>query len=704
MNIDPAMEEAERYLKQSEGWAPVHIGKDWVAVKRLGGGSYGIATLFEYRGHNPDVSPRQLVVKQEGGAGLNLKQESRVIQSLMKYDSDHIIKIYKAYHRTMGTGTNDAMDRAIVDYANWLDTDKKRDANIKVQLRRKYDVARIYLEFASGGDLGSWMFENCQDQRPPEEYIFRIWECLLKALMVLKYGTENPNDSIFEKEPKDRLHQPIAHFDIKGPNKDRMLNVSSCRIGDNPRPGHERISVHKLADFGLALEVPDAEVLKRSAAKRREWLKIAQGRNTYYAPEQFLVGNPNRVIGTSTDVWNVANVIYQCLVNNNAVPDNEFFETGVDPEPSETFLTMGKYLLHPELEVYSRRFRGLILKSLAYYPGERPDVRDLLVQVQESVDFWNFGEIHDLFLEGIYGGEDGWDEKYPDATRRSKKYQGMQMIRLQKERQPRNPDYSNPKWWKPAEDEYDYDDYDLLFPTRKALQMGYREMPFELGKPIRNPMFPDWRAVGPDGRPVRGPTEPDFDDPEDDPEDDADDPEDGAADPEDDPEDPEYVPKGGDQRAYNKGKRKGGEEPIFVRALAIERGVKRMRTPEEQEAVPWIKPPPPVKIALKRRARRAKRRKPQRRIVQPKRKQELRVAPYRDAKRQRIADPNSPQFYGKEYKMNTAGKLMVRRAGPLPRTGEIEVERSTPWALNQPSPRKPVRGERDNYDNWYNEA
>ncbi|KAF7934090.1 uncharacterized protein EAE97_008450 [Botrytis byssoidea] len=676
MNIDPAMEEAQRYLKQSEGWAPVHIGKDWVAVKRLGEGSYGIATLFEYRGNNPDVSPRRLVVKQEGGPGLNLKQESRMMQSLMKYDSDHIVKIYRAYHRTMGTGTNDATDRAIVDYGNWLENEKRRDANIKVQLRRKYDIARIYLEFASGGDLGSWMYENCQNQRPPEEYIFRIWECLLKALMVLKYGTENPNDSIFEEQPKDRQHQQIAHFDIKGPNS------------------HERISVHKLADFGLALEVPDAEVLKKSAAKRRAWLKIAQGRNTYHAPEQYSVANPNRVIGTATDVWNVANVIYQCLVNNNHVAENEFFETGVDPDPSETFRTMGKWLLHPELEVYSRRFRGLILKSLAYYPGARPDVRDLLVQVQESVDFWNFGESHDLFLGGIYGGEYGWDEKYPDPPRRPSEDQGMEVIKLQKERQPRKPDYSNPRWWKRAEDDYDYDDVDLLFPTRKALQMGYREMPFELGEPISHQAFPDWRAIGPDGKPVRDPVPRDFDDPEDDPEDDADDPEDDA-------NDPGYVPQGEDQRAYNQAKEKGKGRaaPMFERALAIERGVKRMRTPEEEEARPWTKTPPPVGMIPKRKARKLKRRiaPPKRRLPVP-----VPVAPDRDAKRQRVEGPVSPQFLGKEYRMNTVGKLMVRRAGPSPKSGEIEVERSTPWALNRPSPKK--RREQDKYDNWYNDA
>lgn len=356
---------------------------------------------------------------------------------------------------------------------------------------------------------------------------------------------------------------------------------------------------------------------------------------------------------------------------------------------------MGRYLLHPELEVYSRRFRGLILKSLACFPRARPDVRDLLVEVQESVDFWNFGEHHDLFLGGIYGGEYGWDTRYPDAPRRSGEDQGMQVIKLQRERQPRKPDYSNPKWWKLAEDEYDYDDVDLLFPTRKALQMGYREMPFELGEPISNPAFPDWRAVGPDGKPVRDHVAQDFDYPEDDPEDAADDPE-------DDVNDPRYDPKGGDQYAYNEGKGKGTAEhwAMFERAVAIERGVKRMRAPEEEEARPWIKTPPPVGMAPKRKVRKNKRR-----IAPAKRRQKLRAAPHRDAKRQKVEDPKSPQFYGSEYRVNTAGKLMVRRAGPSPGSGEVEVERSTPWALHRPSPKRPaVRKEQDNYDNWYNNA
>lgn len=110
------------------------------------------------------------------------------------------------------------MDRAIVTISKWQDNVRKRDTDIQQQLKKRYDVARIYLEFASGGDLWSWMNENCLELDPPEEFVFRIWECLLKALMVLKYGTENPHDSLFDKEPRKTHHQEIAHFDIKGPN------------------------------------------------------------------------------------------------------------------------------------------------------------------------------------------------------------------------------------------------------------------------------------------------------------------------------------------------------------------------------------------------------------------------------------------------------------------------------------------------------
>ncbi|KAJ8061523.1 hypothetical protein OCU04_009337 [Sclerotinia nivalis] len=209
----------ERYLEASKGWAPVHIGKDWVGTKHLGGGVYGIATLFEYRGDNPDVSPRKIVVKQEGGKGWNLKQESRMLQKLMKFGSEHIIKLYRAYHRTMGTGTSPDMDGYIVDYNPLMHkTEQDHECYIETQLGQPqlHDIARIYLECASQGDLNNWMVHNCDDTQPSEEYVFRLWECLLRGLMVLKHGTEEWDDDLIQQG--STFHNPIVHLDLKGHN------------------------------------------------------------------------------------------------------------------------------------------------------------------------------------------------------------------------------------------------------------------------------------------------------------------------------------------------------------------------------------------------------------------------------------------------------------------------------------------------------
>lgn len=93
-------EQRRAWIHFSRNWAPFSIGKDWVGRRYLGGGSYGMAGLFEYVGNDDNVNPRQIVIKQEKPPGGNLKQESHVLSRLMKYKSDHIIKIYRAYHLT----------------------------------------------------------------------------------------------------------------------------------------------------------------------------------------------------------------------------------------------------------------------------------------------------------------------------------------------------------------------------------------------------------------------------------------------------------------------------------------------------------------------------------------------------------------------------------------------------------------------------
>jgi hypothetical protein len=99
-------------------------------------------------------------------------------------------------------------------------------------------VSRIYLEYAPNGDLSQYL--SCtvgyatlassltkltppreqrrrDDYMLPEEVIWRIWECLVKALLVLEKGTEDPNWRR-EEGTKAPFHHPICHFDIKGGN------------------------------------------------------------------------------------------------------------------------------------------------------------------------------------------------------------------------------------------------------------------------------------------------------------------------------------------------------------------------------------------------------------------------------------------------------------------------------------------------------
>ncbi|KAI9643191.1 hypothetical protein NHQ30_007807 [Ciborinia camelliae] len=486
----------EKYLEASKGWAPVSIGKDWVGTKYLGGGSYGMATLFEYKGDDPNVEPRQIVVKQEGD-GKSLKDESRMLQRLMEYESNHIIKIYRAYHRTMGTGTDEKMDPAILLQAFWL-LDDEREAHdkwVRKELAKRDpwgEASRIYLECASNGDLDHWLRENCDDLHPSEEFIFRLWECLLRGLMVLKHGTENWRDDL-DYERAKHWHSPIAHFDIKPAN---------ILVGDHPKPGHERIRVHKFADFGFALEVPDPDM---DEEERKEWLLITRGRNTFHAPEQRYEDHPNPDIGLKTDLWNVAHVIYMCLNKNQPARNNIHFTTGVDPEPSFSFKTMGMNLVDGSREIYSRKLRGMLLRALAYDPAQRWELEELLEMVEHVLEHWNFGDETDLFLEGIQGEHLGWS-KFPDIAGDEESVKAMQVTDVEY-------DYTLGPFSVPTlysrpnrdlkEDEYDFGGVRLLFPTRKDVSMGFREWPFEFGVAKRPlPRFPDWRRVGRDGKPI----------------------------------------------------------------------------------------------------------------------------------------------------------------------------------------------------------
>lgn len=177
---------------------------------------------------------------------------------------------------------------------------------------------------------------------------------------------------------------------------------------------------------------------------------------------------------------------------------NEHFVTGIDPEPSFVFKTMGTHLLQKDREIYSRKLRGSLLRALAFDPEDRWAVEDQLEVVEEALEHWDFGDEDDLFLGGMIDRRDGWTGTLPEFTRDPGMYGGMRIDDLEVFPPFNPPHLENSKEWKDAKpDDHDFQGIRLLFPTRADVNAGTREPPFELGRAEKPPArFSDWRKVG----------------------------------------------------------------------------------------------------------------------------------------------------------------------------------------------------------------
>lgn len=120
--------------------------------------------------------------------------------------SEHIVKLYTPVYREGGTGAFTGINPG----SSWdtldqipIDPNGLYDANLEVD--------RMYLEYCPNGDLHATEKLLLAGVPPPEEYIWRIFECLGKAIYMMELGKENPNAAPWQETP-------IAHFDIKPQN------------------------------------------------------------------------------------------------------------------------------------------------------------------------------------------------------------------------------------------------------------------------------------------------------------------------------------------------------------------------------------------------------------------------------------------------------------------------------------------------------
>lgn len=114
------------WLADSKNWL-IPVGEDWVPIKVLGEGGYGVCGLWEYKGRKKR-NITKVAIKQSGDLE-SLETEARFMRTVAASGSRHALKIYR-----------DIM----YDYADIAD------------LYRGF-IGRIYLEFMEGGDLMGYM-------------------------------------------------------------------------------------------------------------------------------------------------------------------------------------------------------------------------------------------------------------------------------------------------------------------------------------------------------------------------------------------------------------------------------------------------------------------------------------------------------------------------------------------------------------------
>lgn len=152
---------------------------EWQARRVLGMGTFGLVGQWDYIGNDP-TKPRNIAIKQTAPDEIeSMAAESKFLHLIASTGTKHVVKLYKAAHRDAGTGT--------MKEADPLPFDRNGDFNADLQ------VNRMYLEFAPSGDMYGWMSKlRSPVRKPPEEHMWRILQCIAKALHVLEYGTEEP--------------------------------------------------------------------------------------------------------------------------------------------------------------------------------------------------------------------------------------------------------------------------------------------------------------------------------------------------------------------------------------------------------------------------------------------------------------------------------------------------------------------------------
>jgi hypothetical protein len=101
-------------VRRQHKW--LHRSKQWIGLdanlwkaKVLGAGGNGVVGLWEYQGNNT-LFPKNIVIKQGHDDPESMAWESKLLRQIIGTGTEHVVKLYKGYHRDGVTGTSDSFD------------------------------------------------------------------------------------------------------------------------------------------------------------------------------------------------------------------------------------------------------------------------------------------------------------------------------------------------------------------------------------------------------------------------------------------------------------------------------------------------------------------------------------------------------------------------------------------------------------------
>ena len=204
----------------------------------------------------------------------------------------------------------------------------------------------LYMEYCSGGDLGSYIRSlHKKNEYAPESYVWSVLSQLVVALYRCHYG-ENPPDAGAEEQKglrsklvsKEQANSyMILHRDLKPDN---------VFLGDD--------NLVKLGDFGLS-----------KLMQSHDFASTYVGTPYYMSPE-ILASEPYTL---QSDIWSLGCIMYELCARLPPFNGNSYLE----------LVQRIKVGIFPEIPaMYSPELQSVIKSCLKVNPNSRPTTRKLL--------------------------------------------------------------------------------------------------------------------------------------------------------------------------------------------------------------------------------------------------------------------------------------------------------------------------------------